>query len=140
MIASPGRSGWVLFSVSLTLLIAVKSAPLQAQQGNSQRQILSLVPNKLEFGSVPVGTKTQPQAVILTNSGPSTLPIAGILVSGIDFTQRNNCGTQLAAGAQCSIQITFQPAISGPRLGTAIVTTSNDPASPYIIELNGAGQ
>lgn len=140
MIASPGRSGWVLFSLGFALLIAAKAVPLQAQQDKSQRQTLSLAPSKLEFGSVPVGTKTQPQTVTVINSASSALNIADILVSGIDFSQINNCGTKLAAGAQCSIQITFQPAISGTRLGTAIITVSNDPASPHMIELNGAGQ
>ena len=129
---------WLLFAVG-ALLLPAAAKKLLADSTGAQR-ILKLAPDKVDFGSVTVGTRTQPQTVTLTNSGNSPLPIASILVSGIDFAQSNNCGAQLAAGAQCSVQITFQPAILGPRLGTAIITTTNDPGSPNLLVLNGVGE
>ena len=130
---------WLLFAVGITLLLPPAAGKLLANVAGDQR-ILRLAPDKVDFGNVPVGTSTPPQTVTLTNSGTSPLPIVSILVSGIDFTQSNNCGEQLAPGAQCSLKITFQPAIPGPRLGTAIITTANDPGSPNLLVLNGIGE
>src|SRR6185312_10241283 len=133
-----GRKMWLLFAVG-ALLLPAAAKNLLANSTGTQR-ILKLAPDKVDFGTVPVGTRTQPQTVTLTNSGSAPLPIASILVSGIDFAQSNNCGTQLAPGAQCSIQLTFQPVILGPRLGTTIITTTNDPGSPNLLVLNGVGE
>lgn len=130
---------WLLCAVGIALLLPAATRSLLADATGAQR-ILKLAPDKVDFGAVAVGTRTQPQTVTLTNSGNSPLPIVGILVSGIDFAQSNNCGTQLASGAQCSIQITFQPAITGPRMGMAIITTTNDPGSPNLLVLNGVGE
>jgi HYDIN/CFA65/VesB family protein len=139
MNASQGSRTWLLFAVGIALLLPAVARTLLADVTGVQ-QILKVAPDKVDFGAVPVGTRTQPQTVTLTNSGNAPLRIAGILVSGIDFAQSNNCGMQLAAGAQCSVQITFQPAILGPRLGTAIITTTNDPGSPNLLVLNGVGE
>lgn len=130
---------WLLFTVGVALLLPTAARRLSADATGAQR-ILKLAPDKVDFGTVTVGTRTQAQTVTLTNRGSSPLPIASILVSGIDFAQSNNCGAQLAPGSQCAIQITFQPAILGPRLGTAIITTTNDPGSPNLLVLNGVGE
>lgn len=70
----------------------------------------------LIFGSVPVGQTSAPQAVTVTNLGKSSQAISGIRVSGRnqgEFTQVNNCGVSLAAGASCSITVTFTPKFGG---------------------------
>jgi hypothetical protein len=139
MNASQGSKMWLLFAVGIALLLPGATRRVLADVTGAQR-ILKLTPDKVDFGAVPVGTRTPPQTITLTNSGNAPLPIASILVSGIDFAQSNNCGEQLAPGAQCSVQITFQPAIMGPRLGTAIITTTNDSGSPNLLVLNGVGQ
>ncbi|HEY1802805.1 MAG TPA: choice-of-anchor D domain-containing protein [Terriglobales bacterium] len=139
MTAPPGSKTWLLFAVGIALLLPAATRRLLADVAGAQR-ILKAAPDKVDFGTVPVGTRTQPQTVTLTNSGNAPLPMVSILVSGIDFKQSNNCGAQLAPGAQCSVQITFQPAILGPRLGTAIITTTNDPGSPNLLVLNGVGE
>jgi hypothetical protein len=139
MNAPQGSKTWLLFAVGIALLLPFATRRLLADATGAQR-ILKLAPDKVDFGSVPVGTRTPAQTVTLTNNGSAPLPIVGILVSGIDFAQSNNCGAQLAPGAQCAIQITFQPAILGPRLGTAIITTTNDPGSPNLLVLDGVGQ
>jgi hypothetical protein len=102
-------------------------------------ETLKLDPAKIDFGSITVGQKSAMQSATLTNPGTAPATIAGILVSGIDFTSSNDCGDQLAAGAHCTIQVTFQPAISGGRIGTVIITTIHDKASPHMLVLNGTG-
>ena len=67
----------------------------------------------LAFGSVQYGqTKTLP----VTLSNPGTVALTNIAISFAKtalnpYSQSNNCGTSLAAGASCTISITFTPAL-----------------------------
>jgi hypothetical protein len=100
---------------------------------------LTISPGKLDFGDQPVGTPAAPATVTLTNQAATVLALSAILVSGVDFSQTNTCSSSLPPGASCGVQVTFKPAISGPRLGTLVITAS-DPASPHRITLTGTGR
>src|SRR5204863_9322519 len=72
------------------------------------------------------------QAVTLSNSGSAALSITGIAITGTnsgDFGQTNNCGSSLAAGSSCAINVTFTPTATGTRNATLTVTdnASNSP-------------
>jgi hypothetical protein len=117
-----------------------------AQESRNQRTALSgsselvkITPESLDFGTRPVGSLTPPKTAVLANHGPKSLTITDIVTSGIDFAQTNTCGQSLAPGANCTIQITFKPAIPGPRIATVQILDS-DPASPQSIVLNGTGR
>jgi hypothetical protein len=62
-----------------------------------------------------------------------------IIVSGIDFPETTDCGKELAAGAKCSIQIVFQPATSGERIGNLEIAAS-DSHIPHFLPLTGTGE
>jgi hypothetical protein len=100
---------------------------------------VKITPESLDFGRQPVETATPPKTATLANTGTSPLAITDIVTSGIDFAQTNTCGQSLALGATCTIQITFKPAITGPRMATLQILDS-DPASPQSIVLTGTGQ
>ncbi len=73
---------------------------------------LALSPTSITFPSTPIGGASGVQEVTLTNSGNASATLAGIQISGpgsSDFTDTNNCSTTLAAGASCTIMITFSP-------------------------------
>ncbi len=99
----------------------------------------SLSTTSLAFVNQLVGTTSAPQPVTLTNSGSAPLTIASIATSG-DFAQTNNCptGSSLAAGANCTINVTFTPTAAGNRTGT-ITITDNTPDSPQTVTLAGSG-
>jgi hypothetical protein len=103
--------------------------------------VVKLVPTSLNFGNQPVGTKSAPQSVTLTNTGSVTLNISGITISGADpgdFTQTNTCDSSVAAGKSCAINVTFQPKAKGAR--SAAVSISDDGAgSPQKVPLSGTG-
>jgi hypothetical protein len=66
----------------------------------------------------------------VSNSGGGTLTITTLSVGGAnpaEFTRRGTCGanTALAAGASCTVSITFSPAAIGTRSATVAVTTSS---------------
>ena len=58
-------------------------------------------------------------------------------VSG-DFAQTNNCDTTLAAGASCTVNVTFTPTVTGVRTGT-VSFSDNAPQSPQVVSLSGTG-
>jgi hypothetical protein len=46
------------------------------------------------------------------------------------------CGTTLAAGASCTISVTFLPQMTGPRSGAVLIT---DNAGTQRVNLSGVG-
>jgi len=101
----------------------------------------NLSPPSMTFASQALGTTSSAQAATLTNSGGTTLNITSIALTGAnssDFAQTNNCGASVAAGANCTIRVTFMPSASGSR--TASVTiTDNASGSPQTVSLSGTG-
>jgi hypothetical protein len=95
----------------------------------------------VSFGTVAIGTTSLVEAVTLTNVGGTTLTINGIAITGVnagDFAQTHACGSSLAAGASCSISVTFKPKASGTRTA-ALSVTDNAPGSPQTVTLTGRG-
>jgi hypothetical protein len=54
------------------------------------------------------------------------------------FAEGNNCGTSLAAGASCTVTVTFAPTAAGSASGTLSVNSSA-PGSPLTVALSGTG-
>ena len=54
------------------------------------------------------------------------------------FAESNNCGTSLAAGASCTVSVTFTPTAAGSASGTLSVNSSA-PGSPLTVALSGTG-
>src|SRR5260370_20844934 len=42
------------------------------------------------------------------------IELKDVLLSGIDFSEKTDCGQSLAAGAGCTIQVFFKPPLAGP--------------------------
>jgi hypothetical protein len=103
--------------------------------------VVSLAPSTINFGSEPVGTKSPPRTVTLTNHGKTTLTISQIGFTGADstdFGETNTCGTSVRPGASCAISITFTPKAKGNRTATLDVT-DNGGGSPQTVVLSGSG-
>lgn len=95
-------------------------------------------PASVTFPNENVGTASPSQTVTLTNSGAMPLSISGIMASS-GYSQTNNCGTSLAAGSNCTINVTFTPTAAGAVPG-AISIGDNLRSSPQSIALTGTGQ
>lgn len=98
---------------------------------------VSLSPNTLTFPDESPGSASPSQVVTVTNSGAAALNIAGITVTA-NFQEIDDCGSQLAAGAHCSINVTFVPTTTGNLQG-AITLADNASGSPHSITLTGQG-
>ena len=98
----------------------------------------SVFPGSPSFGQVDVGTPGQPPLpLVLTSIGNVALSIPSIAMTG-DFSQLNTCSTTLANEATCQISVTFTPAATGTRNGTATIT-DNSITGPQIVSLSGVG-
>jgi F5/8 type C domain/Pectate lyase superfamily protein/Abnormal spindle-like microcephaly-assoc'd, ASPM-SPD-2-Hydin len=97
--------------------------------------LVSISPSAVGFGTVATGGASAAQAVTVTNSGSAAAPVSSVAISG-DFTQTNNCGSSIAAGASCTVNVTFRPTASGSRTGTLTVTAAGITNS---VPLSGTG-
>jgi len=98
---------------------------------------VSLTPTSLNFGTQNVGATSTPQNATLSNSTSAAVAISSITTTS-DYAQTNTCGSSLAAGASCSIAVTYAPSAAGTDNGSLTVTAA-DAGSPHIVSLNGSG-
>jgi phospholipase C len=96
---------------------------------------LQVSPFNLTYASSFVGSTTSAKTVTVKNTSTAAISISSIATVG-DFAETNTCGTSLAAGASCSIHVTYSPLTSGTLYG-AINIQSSDPANPIMIGLQG---
>ena len=73
----------------------------------------------MSFGNENVGTTSSAQTVTVTNPGTTAASMSSIGVTG-PFAQTNTCGTSLAAGASCTVSVTFAPTAAGAATGTPV--------------------
>ena len=87
--------------------------------------MLSLSPSTVTFNNGYTIGDNPSQTVTVTNTSGAAAGIAAIGLSGDpSLTQRNNCAASLAAGATCTITVTFQPVAYGTFTGTLTLTES----------------
>jgi hypothetical protein len=99
----------------------------------------SHAPGADDIVSHVVGTASGAHAVTLTNSGNEALRITGVTISPSSFAETNTCKSSLAAGASCTITVTFTPAVPGKFNGVLSIA-DNAPGSPQEVTLSGVGQ
>ncbi|MFO1519187.1 MAG: choice-of-anchor Q domain-containing protein [bacterium] len=91
----------------------------------------------LSFPDQEVNKQSASQSLTLTNAGILDLDITGISTS-TQFGQTNNCGSTLAPGASCQIEVFFTPTTEGPQNGN-LTMSDNAAGSPRSIALSGSG-
>ncbi|GAA0928507.1 hypothetical protein GCM10009554_10080 [Kribbella koreensis] len=96
---------------------------------------ISVSPTALSFGSVATGASSSAQPVTVTNSGTAAAPVSSIATTG-DFSQTNNCGSSIAAGGSCTVNVTFSPAAAGSRSGNLTVNAAGVTST---VSLSGTG-
>ncbi|WP_432839241.1 choice-of-anchor D domain-containing protein [Dactylosporangium sp. CA-092794] len=132
----PTANGSRTGNLTITASGITNTVPLSGT-GVAPGPIVNANPGSLSFGGTVVGSSAAAQTVTLTNSGTTGAAVSGIAASG-DFTQTNTCGSSIAAGASCTVSVTFRPTASGTRTGSLTVT-SNANNSPAVVGLSGSG-
>jgi hypothetical protein len=119
----------------------------------------SLSPTTLAFGNEQVNTTSAAMTTTLSNTGTGPLTINSIYLkepseddgvvkgprasaitisSSPDYAATTTCGATLAAGATCTISLTFTPSTTGSLPGTLYVS-DNASGSPQTASLTGTG-
>jgi hypothetical protein len=116
-----------------------QTATLTATVAGVAQAVLS--PANLSFGAVNVGS-TASQTVTLSNPGTATLNGIGGMIGvnlpqfGFSLGTATPCGTSLAAGASCTITVTFTPTGIAPVAGTFSLL---DGVGIQTVSLGGSG-
>jgi len=99
-----------------------------------------LSPAMVKFGTVAIGTTSQPRGVTLTAAPNSSLSINQISTSG-QYAQTNNCPATLQNGQHCTIQVVFHPTVNASVHGALAVSTAaaGNILLPLSVALLGAG-
>jgi len=128
-------------------------SPFQAATGGNNDAFLAKVPSvsggvpsvcfspsALTFSAQASTTTSAAMNVTLTNEGSAELAITSIAATG-PFAETNTCGSSVAAGANCTISVTFSPTQSGQLSGTVTVTDNVGGASSVTqtVGLQGVG-
>jgi hypothetical protein len=102
---------------------------------------MSVSASPTSFGSVALKATSAPSTLTVTNNGPAgKFSVQSIVSSNNDFSvsQTNCSGVSLAAGANCTAQVTFKPTTAGNESST-ITVTSTAANSPQTVTLSGTG-
>jgi hypothetical protein len=119
-------TGYYTAASDITEIAVLLSTPFKA-----------VAPSSLHFGSQGVGTMSAPQTITISNPASVSFNITNIVASG-NFSQTNDCGASLAAGADCTITVIFSPTSTGLDSG-AITLSDSTPSSPVAVPLSGTG-
>jgi len=111
------------------------------QQAPTGAPAVSLSPTSLTFNSQTVGTSSESQQIMLSNTGNAVLSIDSITIIGTnaaEFSQTNSCSASLAADSSCTINVTFTPTAAGTATASVSIT-DNAAGSPQTVPLTGTG-
>jgi Tol biopolymer transport system component len=101
---------------------------------------LLLSPRALTFGSRRIHTSSAAKPVIVTNVSTAPVAITGVTLSGRNpgqFLRTHNCGSTLAAGVRCTVNVVFRPTSIGRK--TAYLSVNGGGAGLRTVELSGTG-
>jgi chitodextrinase len=101
---------------------------------------VTLSTTSLSFGNQGVSTASSPQSITITNTGNGPLVVGSVSFTGstgINYVQNDNCGT-VAVGANCTINVTFRPSVTGTLQATLSIA-DNAPGNPHLVAVTGTG-
>jgi len=134
---TPSASG--TRTASLTVADNASGSPQSVSlTGTGMAPTVTLSPSSLSFGQQDTGTTSAAQTVTLSNTGSASVNISDMAISLPYFVETNTCGSNLAAGTNCVINVTFTPQGAGTISGQLVVNDSA-PGSPQICNLTGTG-
>ena len=121
---------------------AVGSPATAKLSGSGTGARIALSPPRLSFAEQATGTASAPQTVKVTNTGNASLNISKISLAGpdaADFSQTNTCSSSIAAGANCTVSVTYKPTDEGPKTA-AVTVAGNFGPGPAVIGLFAEGK
>ena len=123
---------------TLTFADSAISSPQAVSLSGTGSAPVTLSATSLSFGTTAVGATSSAKSVTVTNHQSGSLTFSNIEVNGSFGIASNTCGTSIAAGASCSVGVTFTPTATGAATG-ALTFTDSALSSPQTVSLSGTG-
>jgi Beta-propeller repeat/HYDIN/CFA65/VesB-like, Ig-like domain len=128
LIRTPESAFWVLtYSAGLVVIRLTGTGIVEA--------VLNVSPTSINFPPTVQQASSLPQIITVSNTGNATADIRNISIGGA-FTEVNNCGLSLVAGANCQFTVTFRPFSSG---SFQFLFQFNSQAGSFFVNLKGIG-
>jgi formylglycine-generating enzyme required for sulfatase activity len=124
--------------IQLTTLGTAPEIGIEQPQGTT----LAAGASQIDFGSVNLGSVSNPFVFTIRNTGSATLSGIAISKSGdhtADFTVGNLGLTEIAPGGTSTFTVTFNPGGAGARIASLLIGSNDADESPFEIELSGFG-
>jgi hypothetical protein len=122
----------------LTAVLVLAAAACDDREPiTAQTVVLSLSPDALSFGEVPIGASSVRTLVALNLGNAPWVPAAPPEVVGEGFSWRSGCDVAVGPGEACTLAVALTPATTGPHSGSVRIATTN--GTPVVSEsvLNG---
>jgi hypothetical protein len=139
----PSSTGSITGSITVTDN-ATGSPQTLPLSGTGVIPTASLSATALTFAQQGVGSTSASQSVTLSNTGSGTLLISSLTLGGADpgdYSLTNPCGSSVAAGAACTLSVTFTPKATGTRTATITIVDNSGLVSgaSQTVTLTGTG-
>jgi hypothetical protein len=85
---------------------------------------VQLSPTSVDFQNVPYKSGSGTAPFILTNGSNADLTIRSVQATA-PFTSTNDCGPTIAAGASCTVDVTYDTRVAGAATGQLTIATSS---------------
>ncbi len=125
------------YSSTLTITDSAGNSPQSVSLTGNGVIPVSFSPPLLSFPSQADGTTSSPLTLTMSNNLSVGLTISSIQASA-PFAQTNNCGTSLAAGSSCTLNVTFDPS-AVQFYSSSLTITDSATSSPQMVSLAGNG-
>ena len=145
-----GGSGSTTLTVTDSQSTPVATYPVTviANSGNTTHTItvnvtvpstsIRLSTDQLTFGNQTIDSTSTAQHFTIHNYGKAAVAMTSVTASSQYIISSNNCGTSLAVGATCTVDVEFSPTLVGTVTGTVTIV-DGDPTSPQTVALTGTG-
>ena len=148
VLVAPGASSatftfgtsFVASETAMTVIGSYNGASAVALLTLEPSPCLTVAPTSLGFGSQPIGAASVNKTVTITNSGTAPLALnSETLSSGQVFRiSANSCAGTLAAGANCSVSVVFNPTAAQSVVDSLQISYGN-PSVIQPVPLTGTG-
>ena len=132
------RTGRV--TATLTIVSNAPDSPhMVTLGGTGTAPVLAVSQSSLDFGEQALGSTSLTRTLTVTNTGTAPLLLTNIGVTGThasDFRHQPTCGSSLAVGRSCRVDVTFRPTTLGSRTAELSIMT-NASGSPHMVSLTG---
>jgi sugar lactone lactonase YvrE len=134
---SPTATGSI--TGTLTFTDSAANSPQTVTLTGTGSAPVTVSTSSLSLGTVSVGTTSSARTVMLTNHLSVALTLSNISASASFAVASNTCGPSIAAGATCSVGVTFSPTAAGSITGT-LTFVDSAANSPQTVGLSGTGR